>query len=744
MATGGPDSWSLLVQWDRSSPTFYEERGFLAADRDGALVEVSVGSDDWEPAPGVMTGTFTDPVRFIPGNPLSLQYPYIADGKPTTFSVTKGGTTWIRHRGEMSTSAPVLRDGDVSRCEVQFESVNALGKLAGVVYGDEFIERWRDTARNFPADIAIVAPSTSSIAPTDASNVGTSAGKARIVLPTSRVGTVETTQPDGGILLSTAWQLTKNDANAVGPVLVVDCYDLVPVEVVVLFRTSDRIKAGKSGRHLVQGLNAAGAEEWSLRLIDVAGVTDLRFFDALGATSTMYAGFAGVGDSETGDDQWFALRVFLSGGLQSFWLSRVLGDRLVTFTAVGGTPGYQVGRTRRVVVGGNLASRPLGAQTNCTTVQVGAVIVSEATALGHLGYADPLGKEPGDLRFDNLCGYADVTGTGVSLLPPLAALTPLNGRDALSAIAEVCRTTGASVVASKGVPNTTLYLPASAVRGATPVVTLSIEGDVGPQVQRIRAVSPSRVTASWSGGEVVWERADAPVRVDESIEVAAVTGTQALHAAQRAAAPSATLRVSEVTVDLSGAEQDVWAAMMALQVGDRVRLSIGQASIGGAIPPLVQHYGVTWVDLWVTGWTERYAEGLAEFVLKTVPADDPVEGTWETDLRGRWSATPGSMTVTGGTAKTAGAGTGTGTIVVTIAGTAAANPAFSTSAGDYPMTLDWNGELVTVTSAPAAASGSPRTQTLTVTARGVAPSVARIHPPTNDTIDVALPATWAP
>lgn len=741
MATGGPDSWSLLVQWDRSSPTFYEERGFLAADRDGALVEVSVGSDDWEPAPGVMTGTFTDPVRFIPGNPLSLQYPYVADGKPTTFAVTKGGTTWIRHRGEMSTSAPVLRDGDVSRCEVQFESIDALGKLAGVVYGDEFVERWRDTARNFPADIAIVAPSTSSIAPTDASNVGTSAGKARIVLPTSRVGTVETTQPDGGVLLSTAWALSKNDANAVGPVLVVDCYDLVPIEVVVLFRTSDRIKAGKAQRYLAQGLDGAGGEEWSLRMVDTAGVTDLRFFDSTGGSALIYGGFAGVGDSETGDDQWLALRVFFSGGSQFFQLSRVLGNQIIGGST---SAGYAVGATRRVVVGGNLTSRPLGAQTVCTTVQVGAVIVSEATALGHLGYADPLGSEPGRLRVFNIAGYADVLTSAGSNVLPLAALTPLNGRDALSIIAEVCRTTGASVVASRSAVDTVVHLPASAVRGATPVVTLSIEGDVGPQVQRIRAVSPSRVTASWSGGEVVWERTDAPVRVDESIEVAAVTGTQALHAAQRAAAPSATLRVSEVTVDLSGAEQDVWAAMMALQVGDRVRLSIGQASIGGVIPPLVQHYGVTWVDLWVTGWTERYAEGLAEFALKTVPADDPVEGTWETDLRGRWSATPGSMTVTGGTAKTAGAGTGTGTIIVTIAGTAAANPAFSTSAGDYPMLLDWNGELVTVTSAPAAASGSPRTQTLTVTARGVAPSVARLHPPTNDTIDVALPATWAP
>jgi hypothetical protein len=47
----------------------------------------------------------------------------------------------------------------------------------------------------------------------------------------------------------------------------------------------------------------------------------------------------------------------------------------------------------------------------------------------------------------------------------------------------------------------------------------------------------------------------------------------------------------------------------------------------------------------------------------------------------------------------------------------------STSAGDYPLDLDLNGERVTITSAPAGGT-SPRTVTVT---RGVAPTVARAH-----------------
>lgn len=743
MATGGPDSWSLIVQWNRDDPTFYEERNFLHADRDGTLVEVSVGSDDWEPAPGVMTGAFKDSVRFIPGNPLSLQYPYVGLPSPTTFSVTKGGTTWTRHRGEMSTSAPVLPGGDVSQCEVQFESVDVLGKLAGMVFRDEFVERWRATARDFPADIAIIAPSTSSVAPTEVTNVGTSTGRGRIVKSNSRSGTVETTSPDG-VLLSQAWQLSKNDSTGIGPILVADCYDLTPVDIVIPFRTADRIKAGKVDRFIAQGLDAAGGEEWSLRMRDNAGVTDLRFFDSSGGSALIYAGFAGLGDSDEGDDQWFALRVLLSAGEQFFQLYRIV-DRAVI--GLGSSVGYQVGRTRRVVVGGNLTTaagtaRALGSQVNCVTMQVGAIVIAEGVETGHIGYLDPLGTEPATIRITSVTNYAGLLGGGAfgDTAAPRVRLSPLGDRDGLSTIAEVCRTTGGVAVASRATVGAVRYFPEATIRGATPVVTLSIEGDVGPQVSRIKAVTPSRVTASWSGGEVVWDRG-AAVRIDETIEVAATTETQALHAAQRHAASTSALRVSEVTVDLSGAAQDVWAAMMALQVGDRVRLSIGQASIGGVIPPLVQHYGVTWVDLWVTGWTERYAEGLAEFALRTIPADDPIEGTWETDLRGRWSATPGSMTVTGGTAS-GGVGAA-GTLIVTIAGAAATNPAFSTNAGDYPLLVDWNGELRTVNSAPAAASGSPRTQTLTVAAGAVAPSLARLHA-AGEAIDVALPATWAP
>jgi hypothetical protein len=90
------------------------------------------------------------------------------------------------------------------------------------------------------------------------------------------------------------------------------------------------------------------------------------------------------------------------------------------------------------------------------------------------------------------------------------------------------------------------------------------------------------------------------------------------------------------------------------------------------------------------------------------------------------------MTVTSGTAVGT---TSTGTIVVT---TTASNPTWSTTAGDWPQDLDWNGERVTVTAAPA---GSSSPQTLTITARGVAPRVARVHS-AGEPVDVWTGAGW--
>ena len=58
---------------------------------------------------------------------------------------------------------------------------------------------------------------------------------------------------------------------------------------------------------------------------------------------------------------------------------------------------------------------------------------------------------------------------------------------------------------------------------------------------------------------------------------------------------------------------------------------------------------------------------------------------------------------------------------------------WSTSSADYPLDVDWNGERCTINAAPSAPTGEA--QTLTITTRGVAPTVARVHA-SNEPVEV--------
>jgi len=318
--------------------------------------------------------------------------------------------------------------------------------------------------------------------------------------------------------------------------------------------------------------------------------------------------------------------------------------------------------------------------------------------------------------------YGDVGSTIIGVRSREVALRSTSGRSVFDALAELALTTGGAALASRASADTIRFEDSDAVRGATVALTIDLEQDAGATLPWAKVGTPSRVTAAHPAGEAIYEDVTRE-RVDASIETCAADDVAAREVASWVANTGRRLRLTEITVDLAGASNDLWAAVMALEVGDRVRVNLGAATSG-----LVAQYGWTYVDHWVTGWTERYARDVAEFDLLLMPADDPVEGIFDDATRGRFGASRGSMTVTGGTAVGT---TGTGTIVVT---TTPGAPTWSTAPGSYPLDVDWSGERVTVTSPPASAT-SP--QTLTITARGVAPSVARVHS-TGEPVDVWL------
>lgn len=716
MATGGPDSWTLGVAWD--GVTYVDESARLLAD-DGRAVTITRGAAEWATQPGVLSGTLDNSDgRYTPDNPLSPLRTAVSDPR-TLLRVTKGGTTWDRHWGRISLSAPQLdQAGDYSSLVAPFTAPDVLGELMGRTMRAEYVERWVATARLEGVDILPLDRLVN--APRSFSNSGNRGAVAQMQDAPNKLGTAATGAPDG-ILLDAA--VTVTQTNGSGPIVLISLRaDATPVEIVIPFRTADRIKAGKGERYLAQGLDSGGGEEWSLRMTDNAGVTDLRFYDSTGGSALVYGGFAEAGDSEPGDDQWYVLRVSRPGGIQTFQVYRV-ADQSIFFGST--STGYDVNNTRRIVLGGNRAGRPT--QVACATASYGAVAVKhEGTPVGHVGYLMPNAVEPAHARVDDLRLYGGVSSAIEGSRSRSVALRETSGRTVFDSLAELALTTGGVALASRAAADTILYRDSDVVRSDAVALTIDLEGDAGDTLPWAKVSVPSRVTAAHPSGEAIYEDTTRE-RLDASIETCAADSAAAREVAAWVTNTGRRLRLTEITVDLAGASSDLWAAVMALEVGDRVRVALGAST-----SPLVAQYGWTYVDHWVTGWTERYARDVAEFDLLLMPADDPTEGAWDDGERGRFGATRGAMIITGGTA----VGTTTpGTIVVT---TTPGSATWTTDPAQYPLTIDWSGERCTVPTPPGSAI-SP--QTLVISARGVAPSVVRSHA-VGEPVDVWTPARW--
>lgn len=198
--------------------------------------------------------------------------------------------------------------------------------------------------------------------------------------------------------------------------------------------------------------------------------------------------------------------------------------------------------------------------------------------------------------------------------------------------------------------------------------------------------------------------------------VLADTNQLAASASDRIAqAKSSKLRLSRVTFDLVTAQNDLYSNWFGLAPGERVRVA--------NLPST--YFGVTYIDGYVLGWTERPSVHGYEVTLNLQPADAPAEAKYDDTTYGRFGWADGVATITGGTAVGT---TSTGTIVITTA----SGPTLTQNGGMYPLNLDWNGECVTITTAPVSAV-SP--QTVTITARGVNGTVARSHS-TGEAVDI--------
>lgn len=238
----------------------------------------------------------------------------------------------------------------------------------------------------------------------------------------------------------------------------------------------------------------------------------------------------------------------------------------------------------------------------------------------------------------------------------------------------------------------------------TPTLTLDVEDDAVGSVVMSRDAAPAVASVAARNGAIEVLATDSAATTDATAGVDALVADPlrlwALASRRIATGKSQRLRPSQVAVDLISAVNDLYEDMFAITPGARVRVA--------GLP--TTHFGVTYMDGYVEGWTERI--GLDGYIVTfdLSPADAPYAAKFGT---GRFGFGEGVATLNGAIDST--------TTSVSIEWTGSAT--LSTSSGDYPLDLNVHGERMTVSSAPAGGT-SPRTLTVV---RGVAPTVARAH-----------------
>lgn len=714
---GGPSSWRFEVQWDGIN--WIDESAWVkAGDGFGVTITQGRGSDADAGQPGVMTLTLDNVTgRFSPDSPLSPLWPLVRDGVRCRLSVTRGDVTSTRFQGRISVGAPDMPGGIPAAATVEITATDVLGQLAKRKLRCDYVERWMATGS--PSAVVDLWP-FESVTSVSTANLGSGVGTGRLVGAFDQTGSAKVVIPDSMVLLDAAVELTPT--GTIGPVVVLHGTRGTPWLDICLTCSSTARAPGGGSLVLAFAEDATGAPLWSVRLVDVSGRTDMQLWGPSSALATIVTGFAAASGGD-GDGLWRHIRVVWDGDSWSCWMTRI-DDGVMSYVDVGTSVNFAT--TSTVVLGGLMTRRAPGRQSMCTAAQFGAFVLSAPIA-GHWAFLVPTFTQPSQTRVQDIASYVDVAYRCIGARSRTIMGKSISGRTAFDVLSEVARTVGAIMCGDTAQPDAILWWDSDVLRIADPPLEFSAELhlDGTPGLPRRIGGVPSSVTASWPGGSIVWTDPTQPVQSDGSVDTCASDDDSAMDVAAMVVTASRKARITQLTVDVAGATDDIWAPVLSLHLGSRIRLNLGTSD-----SVLCQQWGVVYLDVYIVGWTERYAEGIAAWTLDTVPADDPVEGMIDDSFRGRISA-DGSLTVTGGTAVGT---TSTGTIVVT---TNSGTP-FSAASGDYPVILDWNGENILVWTAPGSAT-SP--QTLTITTRGVGYTIARAHA-AGEPIDVCLPMTF--
>jgi hypothetical protein len=684
--------------------TITRPRSAPGEDRAPTTLQVSLRNYPYE------SGVGAGYCPFVPNSPTSRYYPNVTQNRRVRVTAVSGATTWVRFLGFVDKWLPTTSTGAAdAKCTLR--ATDVLGRYAR----KRLLSYYGETVLN--TSTIDYYPFTD---PADSQTVRGRSGDpvtfpprdGLVVNPSGQPGTLTLSSPaDGGHLTDGQIALTRGDSiSSCAPVI------LLKVRTGQIFGgfgasfKLDATPAGSTGDDMVSGYSDGGNLLWTWSVNLVAGKIQWELRDFSGSAKSFL-----ITDGPQ-DDTWHWWQIRFPTSTSSAIHLRDKGAGVRSFGS-GAWSVFNPQLTQWVVVGGQMSPNRKGKQSNTFQGSISSFTMHHTTTV--FDYSEF--SVPGVATdADRVSAFLHQQGTDVDTLvggafyesPDKTQLMYTNATNTLlDRWNEHTRSTGGTLLTQ---PNgRRRYRAAETSRPSAVSLTLDAGDDFhlpAGDYQEAQEDKPTRVVAEGPVGEVTVIDSAAETLLGMILERETLqTSGGTLDAVASAAAlvtGSSRARLSQIAVDLSVAGTDKTATMMTLLQGDRIRV--------GGMPSALA--GLTYQDVFASGWNETYVgQGRqAIFVFDTDLADDPPEAVADDAEYADVAFGDGVATVTGGTCVGT---TGTGTVIVT-----SGSPA-STTAGDYPTDLDWNGERITV-SAP---GGATSPQTFTVTARGVAPTVARVH-----------------
>lgn len=670
---------------------------------------------------------YNDGGNFTPDNPLSPYFPYLIENAPIRYTVTApSAVTYQIFTGFIDSLTPAFTDVTRESGMVAVAASDGLARINRQPLNSDWVEQVLLYPTLFGyATWAEVWPMGPDARTGQLRNVGTGPGVRRdiqLIIPKhgdigaySLGDTVTDRLLDGAVTLSPAASTVTTIVNQ-GTVPKYS-WDGTPQSIYFWFKIpTDSVYPGDNKAVLAQFFNASGYVAGTL-FWSGAG-TGLTLVDNNGAVSTVVDATDYGGSLKDGG--WHLMWVFKGSpvGHSGF------GDRLnnIYFDAAS----TDMTLFRSMTLGGALAATvdPIGTHGPKASpffclpgVQFGPVAIFDGTQglTPDWTLTDPTAgnfTESTANRFADIRRYllmhgviaasgSEITASGGS--GAVVARNQISGRLAGDVLAELGDTVAGFIFVdpTSGLLN---FYDGAGARDPGVGLTIDLAADSGDSAKLIfkRAVDelPTRVSLSSPAGDflVIDPIAESLGAVrDTSLSVQAATPAVALTAGAWQIVQSKGLRMRGIQLDLAGSPNNNWPVLALLRPFLRVRAS--------NLP--TTHLGYTYTDGYVVSYTITLDVDAATIDFDCLPAGLEVR--------------PDTTDAGAGTSATLNAGITASATALAIATTA---ETFSTSAGNYPLDINLNGERITLGTVP---SGGTSPQSFTGLTRGVAPSVARAH-----------------